>query len=178
MPRWSRRDYVWYGLEVITCVCSDRVVSAVVVSDVGVALHYLPNTPRSRSSGRDGPLLPLAASSWMIYCQDVATSPYYAGLNLIMLGSAILLRWTVADSVLIFLLTLFTYFLAVSLHGEFSLRGLFFNNIYFLIVTGIFIVAGSWYYNIIRQSEFQLRYRLDANRAELEESNQKLRELD
>ncbi len=178
MPAGASLDYFMYGLEVTKSFFVVRVISAVLLAGVWLALHYFPNTTHYRSIGRLVALIPLAAISWMIYCQDGATSPYYAGLNLIMLGSAILLRWTVADSVLIFLLTLLTYFLAVSLHGEFSLHGLFFNNLYFLVVTGIFIIAGSWYYNIIRQSEFQLRYRLDANRAELEESNQKLRELD
>jgi signal transduction histidine kinase len=178
MPAGASLDFFMYGLEQTKSFFSVRVFSAVLLAGVWLALHYFPNTPHYRHLGRLVALLPLAAISWMIYIKDGAISPYYAGLNLIMLGSAILLRWTVADSVLIFGLTLATYMAAVVLHGEFSLHGLFFNNIYFLIVTGIFIIAGSWYYNIIRQSEFQLRYRLDANRAELEESNQKLRELD
>lgn len=178
MPAGASLDYFMYGMEQTKTFFSIRVFSAVLLAAVWLALHYFPNTPHYRHLGRLVALIPLAAISWMIYIKDGAISPYYAGLNLIMLGSAILLRWTVADSVLIFGLTLATYLAAVTLHGQFSLHGLFFNNIYFLIVTGIFIIAGSWYYNIIRQSEFQLRYRLDANRAELEESNQKLRELD
>jgi len=42
----------------------------------------------------------------------------------------------------------------------------------------VFTTAGTWFYNDIRFSEFRLRDDLDASRAELEESNQKLRELD
>src|SRR4051812_3819368 len=38
--------------------------------------------------------LPMAFISWMIYKTDGPNSPYYAGLNLVMLGAALLLRWT------------------------------------------------------------------------------------
>jgi hypothetical protein len=46
--------------------------------------------------------LPMAFISWMIYATDGPNSPYYAGLNLVMLGAAILLRWTLLDSILVF----------------------------------------------------------------------------
>lgn len=178
MPAGASLDYFMYGMEQTKTFFSVRVFSAVLLGAVWLALHYFPKTPHYRQLGRLVALIPLAAISWMIYIKDGAISPYYAGLNLIMLGSAIVLRWSLVDSVLILVLTLAAYFAAATLHGEFTLYGLFFNNIYFLIVTGIFIIAGSWYYDIIRKSEFQLRYRLDANRAELEKSNHKLRELD
>ena len=128
-----------------------------------------PDTRYYRYLGLSVALLPLLSISTMIFMLGGATSPYYAGLNLIMLGSAILLRWSVFDSVLIFGLTLLAYLAASLLHGLvenaggfFSTPesgGIFFNNLYFLLVTGVFIVAGSWYYNSLRRSEFLLRYR-------------------
>src|SRR5204862_3046821 len=59
-----------------------------------------------------------------------------------------------------------------------SSPGIFFNNFYFLFVTGVFIITGSWFYNRIRQREFALRYELDRNRQQLQENNRKLTELD
>jgi signal transduction histidine kinase len=122
--------------------------------------------------------LPLAFISWMIYRTDGPNSPYYAGLNLVMLGAAILLRWTFMDSVLVYAASLASYMAASLLSGQTSKPGIFFNNIYFLVVTGFFITTSSWFYNRLRFSEFALRYELDNNKLELEESNQKLVELD
>jgi signal transduction histidine kinase len=122
--------------------------------------------------------LPLAFISWMIYATNGPNSPYYAGLTLVMLGAALLLRWTLLDSVLVFLLAVTTYLAACFLNGNASEQGIFFNNFYFLFVTGVFIVTGSWFYNRIRIREFALRFELDKNREALEESNRKLIELD
>jgi signal transduction histidine kinase len=122
--------------------------------------------------------LPLAFISWMIYATNGSDSPYYAGLNLVMLGAAILLRWTLLDSIMVFALSLATYLAACRLNGQVQTHGILFNNFYFLFVTGVFIITGSWFYNQIRFREFALRYELDKNRAALEESNRKLVELD
>ena len=116
--------------------------------------------------------LPLLFISWMIYRTNGPNSPYYAGLNLVMLGAAILLRWTFLDSILVCLASLASYLAAAILSRQASAPGIFFNNVYFLLVTGFFIITGSWYYNRIRFSEFALRYELDKNKIELEQTNQ------
>jgi signal transduction histidine kinase len=178
MPAGASLDFFMYGWKQALAFFPVRMFSAVLLALVWIALHYLPGTRYYRYLGFSVALIPLLAISWMIYSKEGAISPYYAGLNLVMLGSALLLRWTLEDSILIFVLNFVAYLAAATLHGPFSFQGLFFNNLYFLFVTGVFIVAGSWYYNSIRFSEFKLRHDLDLNRAELESSNQKLRELD
>ena len=178
MPAGASLDYFMYDWKQALEFFPVRIFSAVLLALVWLALHYMPGTRYYRYLGFSVALIPLLAISWMIYTKEGAISPYYAGLNLVMLGSALLLRWTLEDSILIFVLNFVAYLAAAMLHGPFTLQGLFFNNIYFLFVTGVFIVAGSWYYNRIRFSEFKLRHDLDLNRAELESSNQKLRELD
>lgn len=178
MPAGLVLDLFVYGKEVMLNFLPYRLLCSLFLGVLWLALHYRPDTRYYRVLGHLVALLPLLSIAWMIYTTDGAISSYYAGLNLVNLGSAILLRWTFGDSALIFLLTLAAYVVATLLHGPVTNPGLYFNNLYFLVVTGIFIVAGSWLYNNIRLSEFQLRYRLDENRAELEASNQKLRELD
>ena len=116
--------------------------------------------------------LPLAFISWMIKATDGPNSPYYAGLNLVMLGAAILLRWTLLDSILVFVFSLGTYLAACLSSKAPSSSGIFFNNFYFLFVTGVFIITGSWFYNRIRQREFALRYELDRNRQQLQQHRQ------
>ncbi len=125
------------------------------------------------------PALPTFFISLMIYRTEGASSPYYAGLNLVLLGAAIVLRWTLQDSLIVFLEVIIFYFSACILHGGGSAhRSVYFNNAYFLCVTGVFVVIGSHFYNRLRFREFALRYELDQNRKALEESNQKLKELD
>jgi len=178
MPAGAVLDFFVYGWEGVVRFAPARILTTAFLAFVGVALIKFPQCRHYRALGFLVALIPLLAIAWMIYAEQGTASPYYAGLNLVMLGSAILLCWSSMDSVIIFLLTFLAYILATVMHEPFQFDGLYFNNLYFLFVTGVFIIAGSWYYNSIRQSEFELRWRLDINRAQLEESNQKLRELD
>lgn len=180
MPAGLVLDYLKYDYETMIGFLPHRLICSLLLGVLWFALHYCPpyKTRLAWVLGHLVALFPLISISWMIYTTEGAASPYYAGLNLVNLGSAILLRWSFADSALIFTLTLVSYLVATFLHGPIINMGLYYNNLYFLSVTGVFIVAGSWLYNNIRRSEFQLRYSLDENRAELEASNQKLRELD
>ena len=178
MPAGATLDYFTHGWDTMLTLLPSRMVCAVLLGAIWLALHFHPETKHYRLLGFGVAFLPLLSISWMIYDLGGSTSTYYAGLNLIMVGSAILLRWTVADSVIIVVLTFVTYLLVCMLRWPLPEDGVFFNNIYFLLVTGVFLIAGSWYYNGVRRSEFDLRWRLDQNRAELEASNRKLRELD
>lgn len=178
MPAGLVLDYCVYGNDVMMAFLPYRLLCSLMLAGLWSCFHLRPQTPYYRFLGHLVAFLPLLSISWMIYTTDGAASTYYAGLNLVNLGSAILLRWTISDSLLIFALTLVAYLLATLFHGPIHNSGLYLNNLYFLIVTGIFIVAGSYLYDNLRHSEYQLRYSLDQNRAELEESNHKLRELD
>ena len=130
------------------------------------------------------PALPCFFISWMIYETSGSNSPYYAGLNLILLGAGLLLRWNFKESLIVYCEVLGMYVAACILHhflreriSVSDLRSLF-NNLYFMIVTGVFVVIGSFFYDRLRFREFSLRYQLDTNRAALELSNKKLKELD
>ncbi|HWI58842.1 MAG TPA: hybrid sensor histidine kinase/response regulator, partial [Bacillota bacterium] len=110
-------------------------------------------------------------------------SPYYAGINLVLLGAGLVLRWTFVDSILVSLTAIGMYLTACILCPDVPLKdawkdGILFNNLYFLFVTSVFVVIGNFFYNQLRFREFELRYELDRNRQQLEESNQKLLELD
>jgi signal transduction histidine kinase len=124
------------------------------------------------------PALPTLCLCLLIYESDGAASPYYAGLNLVLLGAGLVLRWTFVDSLLAFLEVLGLYFAACLLHGPIENRSIFFNNIYFVFVTGVFVVIGSYFYNQLRFREFAFRFQLDKSKQELEETNHRLVELD
>jgi signal transduction histidine kinase len=174
----SSLDWVVFHMEGVKRFFPARVISAVVSVVVWLALNTEWGKRMHRLLGLLMAMPLLFGIAWMIYIEQGAESPYYAGLNLVMLGAAILMRWTLQDSIIIVVLTVTSYLLACYFHGPIVNKSIFFNNLYFLFVTGVFTTAGTWFYNTIRFSEFKLRHDLDLNRAELEESNKKLRELD
>jgi signal transduction histidine kinase len=121
-------------------------------------------------------LLPAAGIAWMIYSTEGPASPYYAGLNLIVLAVSVVVRFNRIESVAavggIFLL----YF-ATCVRGITSFP-MFVNNCYFLLLTGIIVVVGNHFFTQLRIQEFTLRYQLDQNKREIEETNRKLVEVD
>jgi signal transduction histidine kinase len=126
-------------------------------------------------------MLPTVCISLMIYRVGDPASPYYAGLNLVLLMLGFVLHWTFRESVLAVALVLATYLAACLFHlGPASsyMSGHFFNNLYFLVLTGVTVATGSYFLNVLRFREFAGRYELDRNKRELEESNRKLLELD
>lgn len=178
MPAGASLDYFVYGYEVMLRLLSLRFLGAGVDALLWLALYLAPNTRYYRFLGLGAMFVPVICIAWMIYMTEGAVSPYYAGLNLVMLASAVVVRWTFVDSVVFFALTLIAYLGGCLLHGPITNGGLFFNNLYFLSVTGVVMLAGTWQYSKVRRSEFDLRWRLDQNREELESTNRKLRELD
>ncbi|MGA3268642.1 MAG: ATP-binding protein [Verrucomicrobiota bacterium] len=134
-------------------------------------------------------MLPASFMAWMIYATEGAASPYYAGLNLVLVVLAFVLHWTFWESLtaasLVIILyvaacTAHVHWVAPAAHGPTSaaIIGELANNLYFLVLTGIIVVTGSYFHSLSRFREFALRYELDKNRAALEESNRKLVELD
>ncbi len=123
-------------------------------------------------------MLPAFFISGMIYASDSVTSPYYAGLNLVLIGAGLFLPWTYFENLLASLLVTIMYASAVLLIGPTHDFALVFNNLYFLILTGLIVVVSSYYTGDTRYREFALRFELDRNKQVLEEANRKLKELD
>ncbi len=114
--------------------------------------------------------------SWMIYATEGVSSPYYAGLNIVLLVVGLVLHWTVIESVVVVSVTMAMYITACWLHGDISDVSSLVNNLYFLVLTGIIIITGSYYHNKTRFREFAFRYELDKSRKALEASLRQLKE--
>ncbi len=125
-------------------------------------------------------MLPATAIAWMIYATEGAISPYYAGLNLVLLVLALILHWTFWETLIVTLLIIALYSIASFAHGKISHETIpiIVNNLYFLFLTGIITATGSYFHNKIRFREFAFRHQLDKSKRELEETNRKLVELD
>ena len=140
-------------------------------------------TPLGRRSGRllgvIVPLLPVVCIAAMITSKEGFASPYYAGLNLVLLAVGAVLHWSTVESIVAVILVLFIYITAGVLHhGPLPPPGTMINNFYFISLMDIIVVVGTYFQHRGRFREFELRYELDANRKQLEENNQKLLELD
>ncbi len=123
-------------------------------------------------------LLPAFFIAWMIYATDGPISPYYAGLNLILLAVSVVVRWNTLESLIAVGGVQLMYLTACILKGTREQIPIIFNNYYFLFLTGIIVVVGNHYFARLRLREFTLRYELDKNKKELEATNEKLVELD
>ena len=123
-------------------------------------------------------ILPGFFISWMIFVTEGPVSPYYAGLILVLLAVTAIVHWSTAESLLALAVLYFLYFIACASWPIAEEQGIFFNNVYFLVLTGIIVVLGNYLYNQLHFREFVLRFELGQNRRTLEETNQKLVELD
>lgn len=122
-------------------------------------------------------MLPASFIAYMIYASpEGASSPYYAGLNLVMLVLAFVLHWTFWESFTAATLVIVLYIVASLAHGQIPKEhfGQFINNLYFLVLTGIIVITGSYFHSKTRYREFAFRYELDKNKQALEQTNQKL----
>lgn len=110
-----------------------------------------------------------------------ASSPYYAGLCLVMVGASLLLRWSLWHGVVNVFFCCGCYSLLIFLlpsGAEDDGPNRVVVSTFFLYVTGFFTAAGTYFLYELRLNEFRLREELMSERKRLEESHRKLQELD
>jgi signal transduction histidine kinase len=152
-------------------------------SVLGAVLWYLHTTGfgqrHVRWLGLPIAFAPAACVAWMMYLSGDAGTPYYAGLNLVLLAISLVVRWNFFESLFAVGGILLMYLVAcVAQSGPITNWSGFVNSIYFLLLTGIIVVTGNFHFNRLRFREFALNYELEKNKKALEESNRKLTELD
>jgi signal transduction histidine kinase len=178
MPAGASLDYFVYGSGRLWEFLKLRLLCSVLVAVVW-GLFFLPfGKKHYRVLSMTWYMLPAFFIAWMVYAANDPVSPYYAGLNLVVLAVGLILPWTYKENLLAVSLVMLMYLGACYFQHTPLSRGYLFNNLYFLLLTGIVVVAGSLASSRLRFREFELRYELDKNRRQLEENNQKLKELD
>ena len=129
-------------------------------------------------------LLPLLGICTMIAVTSGGNSVYYAGLNLILVGLSLLMRWTFMNTLGMIVTTFVCYALSVSFAAFRSFDSIqtnfttLFGNSFFLFVTSVFVLAGSYFYEKLRFSEFCLLKEIEKSREAIEAQNRQLSELD
>lgn len=126
-------------------------------------------------------LMPSSAIAWMIYMTgEGATSPYYAGLILVLMFLGAVLEWTFKQSVASVVLVWVLFAIAClcsplpeKVSPEYL--GLVVNNVAFLVSTGVVIIVGTYFNGIIRIKEFVQRCEREKERIQREEEREKER---
>ncbi|HEY4417330.1 MAG TPA: ATP-binding protein [Verrucomicrobiae bacterium] len=139
---------------------------------------YLNHEKNDRVFGVAWYMIPTIAIAWMMYYANDPNSPYYAGLNIVLLAVGLLSPWTYRQNLISATAVIVIYLVASYSMASKQPFGAVFNNLYFITLTAVIVVAGSHAAYRQRFREFSLRYELDKNRKSLEQTNQKLVELD
>ncbi len=121
---------------------------------------------------------PLMMILWMIYAANDPVSPYYAGLNIILLAVGLISPWTYWQNLLTTIFVLAMYVVVCLAMKASQPASYLINNTTFLVLTSVLVVSGSVANARQRLREFSLRWELDKNRRVVEESNRKLTEMD
>ncbi len=115
------------------------------------------------------------AMSIMILISEGTNSPYYAGLNLVILGVGVFMPWRTREVLSLCIITMIIYLCACLLHTKTPMNwSIFYNNLYFLALTTIICVVSSYYVLGRRFQEFRLRHELVNALNQLKETEAKL----
>ncbi len=177
MPLGITLDYFVYPKHLLEfaelrLICSLLIVGVWLLHSTAIARKRYPLV------GLPIVILPAFFITLMVYKTESA-SPYYAGLNLIMLAVSAVGHWSMLETFLAVGSVITMYLISCAIKGlGGGSYGPIFSNLYFLALTGIIVICGNQLFNQLRFREFTLRYELDKNRKELEETNRKLVELD
>jgi signal transduction histidine kinase len=139
---------------------------------------YLNKEKNDRVFGVMWYMVPTIAIAWMIYYANDPNCPYYAGLNIVLLAVGLLSPWTYRQNLISAAAVIIIYLAASYSMAVKQPFGFVFNNLYFITLTAVIVVAGSHAAYRQRLREFSLRFELDNNRKSLELTNHKLVEID
>ena len=118
-------------------------------------------------------LVSTASTGIIIALSEGPNSPYYAGLNLVILAAAVLLPWTLKETLFLCVATLIIYLSACLFHtyrtGLLTNWNILFNNTYFILLTAIICCTSSYFVSRARFRDFVLRHELDIRNKKLEE---------
>lgn len=140
-------------------------------------VHLPAGRRHHRSVGVALAMIPASCMAWIIaFTPDAASSPYYAGLNLVLLAVGLVLQWNTLQSIAAVIGVIAVYVLAGAPRVQADTWSAFLTNFYFVLLTGVIVVIGNSIQTRLRKSEFHSRYLVERSRVELAEANHKLGE--
>src|SRR5262249_24775019 len=151
-----------------------RLLASLAAGIIYVFLHTGIGQKTSKWLGVIVPLIPVVSIAGMIATKEGFASPYYAGLNLVLLAVGAVLHWELWESCVAAALVLGIYVIAGLFHGSPPAARVIVNNFYFIALMDVIVVVGTYFAAKQRFREFSLRFEIDRNRKIIEDNNRKL----
>jgi two-component system sensor histidine kinase PhcS len=149
-------------------------VCSVLLVVLAWVFYKIPRGDSPRRLGVVWIMSPLVMILWMIYAANAPLSPYYAGLNIILLGMGLLTPWAFRQNLLVAIFVVVMYVLvSLGMQTKQPISSII-NNTTFLILTAVIVVVSSRTSARQRHREFTLRWELERKRQQIEESNRRL----
>ena len=157
-----------------------RTIMALRFIGVGLLFFILAVLPRVKSLkfvrvlSHTAALIPMFVLDWMLVAIGTAGSSYYAGHNLIMVGTVLLLQWPLKHAALNALFCVSGYLaVAFALQTPISDLGV---AVFFLVCTGVLACLGSYILHNLRFRDYCTGQKLDEKNRQLGEALEELHE--
>lgn len=115
--------------------------------------------------------------SLMIQHHGGYESPYYAGLNLVILAIAMLFAWELKRMAAVCFIIYGSYIIPILLYARIERPETLINNNAFLLATITIALTSAYFLSGLRYREFESRHQLEESRRALHDSNEKLKKL-
>ncbi len=177
VPLGSSLEYFIYP-DLLWTILVVRLLCALAILPIWFALGHPWGRRHVDVLGSLWPLVPAASMVWMIAISEGWASPYYAGLNLVIAVTGILMPYTRRQAMMICMLVIAGYVVACLWHQrvsgmEANLRDIY-GNLFFMVVTSVITVTASHFFHRKRILDFHLRHQLDAKNQQLDVQNRRL----
>jgi len=161
VPIFGILDYIYKSENFVPFIYVRSIVTL-----FSVLIYFLTKTSFGRrSSFHLGAVLTFVVSSsisLMCVLSLGPEDPYYAGINLPLLGFGLLLPLTLGESSLVFIICWLSYFIPNYIIMEPSQTAIFINNNFFMISTIIIATAGSQFNLFYRRKTWLINKRLQS----------------
>ncbi len=112
----------------------------------------------------------------MCYLDQGPVDPYYAGINLPLLGFGILLPLSIGEGIIVFALVWISYFVPNLLRLHHNEIGTFVSNNFFMVSTILIALVSSQFHLYYRRKEWYTRHRLESAHRKIKNHAKELEE--
>jgi two-component system sensor histidine kinase PhcS len=178
IPIFGFLDYVMYP-KVLIGLLKARAIEDVVLLVVLFMVTKMKNYVNVKLMGFIWAISIFILINYFIFLTEGSNSPYYAGLNLVIVVMSVVLPWTMIESVIACFCMMILYITTLVWHAKITHAEyntlLIINNLFFLGGTSIICVVASLFNSKLRTKEFESNFKLEEKNIDLEQTLEKLK---
>ena len=172
VPAGAALDAVTYP-NLFTTLLITRILCTACIFLVYISLFYERGKKNSVFLSFIWGIVPALTISWMILLTEGSISPFYAGLNLVILGTCVLLPFTGKQATIYCTAVYLSYMIACLANTEKDfVAAAFITHSIFILMTSIICITASYFVSKSRRTEFSLRDTLRIQNEQLTELDQ------